>query len=139
MTLGTTPTYVTHDYTQSHMTAHVQQHATQQFSDKLQVLKSYYIITVINTWSNIGKIQQRVYLEVQCSRNIHPVKAPPHDTIPSYGGSRLSHIRVNRQVWLVARVSRIRDPRVKLIRTRSIFEPSLSHEQCDYPIRGQQT
>ena len=56
-----------------------------------------------------------------------------HDTIPSYGTWLFPRIRVNRKMWLVDRVSWVRDTGWKGISAGSIFEPS------DYPIRAQQT
>ena len=67
------------------------------------------------------------------------VKAPLHDTIRPHGACRLPCTWVNRNVWHVARMPGHVKIGWKGITARSVFEPILPRELCDYPIRAQQT
>ena len=98
-------------------------------------LAFFYSCFSVSFWS------QRMYKLLWClyfMGDAYYLKAPVHNTIRSYGACWLPHIRVNRRVWHVALMSRIRETWVKR-KARSIFEPSLPHNLCDYPIRAQQT
>ena len=70
------------------------------------------------------------------TERVWSLKAPLHGTIRPHGAYRLPCTWANRSVWHVARFRLIG---LKGFTARSIFEPILLHELCDYPIRAQPT
>ena len=88
----------------------------------------YFVFTQHSVWTGLHRHVSALAL-----------KAPLHDTIRQHGAYRLPCTWVNRNVWHVARMSRIPENRVKRIYSSFYFRADSAARAGDYPIRAQQT